>query len=106
MPLSETIIWGLPRASMSVVSSRATRLPEIDVSGLPPDVRVSRHPDIADAEAAAQGELIVHEVERPARIDLRPGPGWCACSDGPPPRLALADCQPFLPVEPIDAIDA
>ena len=34
MPLSETIICGLPRALMSVVSSRATRLPEIEVSGI------------------------------------------------------------------------
>ena len=34
MPLSETIICGLPRAPMSIVNSRATRLPEIEVSGI------------------------------------------------------------------------
>ena len=34
VPLSETIIWGLPRTSMSTVSSRATRLLEIEVSGI------------------------------------------------------------------------
>ena len=34
VPLSDTIIRGLPRSSMSVVSSRATRLPEIEVSGM------------------------------------------------------------------------
>jgi len=34
VPLSETIICGLPRRSMRVVSSRATRLPEIEVSGM------------------------------------------------------------------------
>jgi hypothetical protein len=33
-PLSETIMPGLPRASMSAVSSRATRLPEIEASGI------------------------------------------------------------------------
>src|SRR5664279_4972172 len=34
VPLSLTIIPGLPRASISIVSSRATRLPEIEVSGI------------------------------------------------------------------------
>ena len=34
VPLSDTIIRGLPRRSMSAVSSRATRLPEIEVSGI------------------------------------------------------------------------
>jgi hypothetical protein len=34
VPLSETIIPGLPRCSISVVSSRATRRPEIEVSGI------------------------------------------------------------------------
>jgi hypothetical protein len=33
VPLSETIICGLPRTLTIMVSSRATRLPEIDVSG-------------------------------------------------------------------------
>jgi hypothetical protein len=35
-PLSETIEPGLPRRSTMVVSSRATRRPEIDVSGTAP----------------------------------------------------------------------
>src|SRR3979490_3270791 len=34
VPLSETIIPGLPRCSISVVSSRATRRLEIEVSGI------------------------------------------------------------------------
>jgi hypothetical protein len=34
VPLSETIIPGLPRCSISVVSSRATRRPEMEVSGI------------------------------------------------------------------------
>jgi len=34
VPLSETIMPGLPRRAINVVSSRATRFPEIDVSGI------------------------------------------------------------------------
>jgi hypothetical protein len=34
VPLSETIMPGLPRRSISAVSSRATRRPEIEVSGI------------------------------------------------------------------------
>ena len=34
VPLSLTTILGLPRVSISFVSSRATRLPEIEVSGI------------------------------------------------------------------------
>jgi hypothetical protein len=34
VPLSVTIICGLPRLPMSTVNSRATRLPEIEVSGI------------------------------------------------------------------------
>ena len=52
------------------------------------------------------GELIVDEVERPAGIDLGLDQDRRACSDGSSPSLALADCQPFLAVEPIDAVDA
>ena len=44
IPLSETIILGLPRASMSAVSSRATRLPEIEVLGIAADIRALHHP--------------------------------------------------------------
>lgn len=36
VPLSETIRPGLPRRATTVVSSRATRRPEIDVSGMAP----------------------------------------------------------------------
>jgi hypothetical protein len=34
VPLSETIMPGLPRRSIKTVSSRATRRPEIEVSGI------------------------------------------------------------------------
>jgi len=36
VPLSETIAPGLPRSTTIAVSSRATRRPEIDVSGMAP----------------------------------------------------------------------
>lgn len=39
VPWSDTIIPGLPRRAIRAVSSRATRLPEIDVSGLRPGTR-------------------------------------------------------------------
>src|SRR5690606_38534706 len=51
-------------------------------------------------------ELVVHEVQRPARV--RPG----LDQDRSPrahrasPRPALAHRQPFLAVEPVDAVDA
>src|SRR5271166_6819781 len=59
VPLSETIMPGLPRLSTSADSSRATRRPEIEASGM-----AARHSprhvvdDVQDAEAAAAGELI------------------------------------------------
>ena len=34
MPLSDTIIRGLPRLSMSIVSSRVARLPDIEEFGI------------------------------------------------------------------------
>ena len=85
MPLSETINRGLPRPPMSAVSSRAGHVIH----------------DVEDAEAPAEGELIVDEVERPARVDLR-----LARPHSPSPRAAFAHRQPFLPIEPIDAVDA
>lgn len=62
--------------------------------------------DVENAEAPAKGELIVHEVERSARIDLGFDQDRCECSDSSPPSLALANRQTFLAVEPIDAVDA
>lgn len=38
VPLLETMEPGLPRQATSDVSSRATRRPEIDVSGMRPDI--------------------------------------------------------------------
>jgi hypothetical protein len=59
VPLSETIMRGLPRRLINAVSSRATRRPEIDVS----DRRqaLSRHvvDDVQDAESSAAGKLVM-----------------------------------------------
>ncbi len=83
------------------VSSRATRRPEIDVSGIA--AAFARHviDDVEHTEAPPAGELIVHEVQRPARVrpcldrDRRPRP----------PRVAAPGaCAPsgLLAVEPVD----
>jgi hypothetical protein len=61
--------------------------------------------DVEHAESPPAGELIVHEVERPAGVrsrldeDRRPG------SDSPATRPALAHGQPFFPVYAIDPVD-
>ena len=61
--------------------------------------------DVQDTKPPAAGELIVDEVERPARVgagfdkDRRPR------ADGASPRPPLAHCEAFLAIEPIDAID-
>ena len=62
--------------------------------------------NVEDAEAPALGELVMDEVERPARVDLGLDQDRRARSDRFPPSLALADGQPFFAVEPIDAVDA
>ncbi len=62
VPLSETIEPGLPRCSTIVVSSRATRRPEIGVSGVAQAFLGDVVDDIEDAEAPSVGELIVDEV--------------------------------------------
>ena len=102
MPLSETIICGLPRASMNAVSSRATRLP--DGNGGEALARDVIH-NVKDAKSAPQGELIVDEVERPARVALGLHQDRRSGSNRSAPCLAFADCQPFLAVEALDAID-
>jgi hypothetical protein len=62
--------------------------------------------DVQDAEAPATGELIVHKVQRPARIglrlkeDRRPGP------DRASPGPALAHREALLAIETVDAVDA
>lgn len=61
VPWSETIMSGLPRRLIRSVSSRATRRPEIDVSG----IAARRHvvDDVQHAEAPSAGKLVMHEVQ-------------------------------------------
>src|SRR4029078_1716917 len=62
--------------------------------------------DVENAETAALGELVMDEIELPTCIALCLDKDPRACADGPAPGLALADCQPFFAVEPINAVDA
>lgn len=106
MPWSETISPGLPRRSISAESSRATRRPEIDVSGI-----AARHSLVTSStmlrmrKAAAAGELVVDEIQRPARVgfclheDRRPR------SDGASPGSPLSHGEAFLAVEAINAVE-
>lgn len=106
VPLSETIIPGLPRRSISVVSSRATRRPEIVVSGIA--ARHSRHiiNDIENPEPSPACKLVVHEIERPTGICFRLDQDRRTRADGPSSSLPLANRKPFLAIQPIDAVDA
>jgi hypothetical protein len=62
VPWSETIMPGLPRRPIRSVSSRATRRPEIEVSGI-----AARHSrvidDVQHPKASSAGELVMHKVE-------------------------------------------
>ena len=105
VPLSETIRPGLPRRS---IKSRqfARHAPARDRGvrdrrqAFPRDVV----DDIEDAKPPAVGELVVDEIERPARVglgfdqDRRPHP------HGASTRPTLAHRQTFLAIEPVDAI--
>jgi hypothetical protein len=62
--------------------------------------------DVEDAEASAAGELIVHEVERPAGILLGLDDDRCPRTDGTSACPAPAHDQTFLAIEPVDAVDA
>jgi hypothetical protein len=55
VPLSETIIPGLPRLSINAVNSRATRRPEIEVSGIAVEQEWQR---LSEAEEEASMVLI------------------------------------------------
>lgn len=107
VPLSETISPGLPRRAITVVSSRATRRPEIDVSGMAPRhslVTSSTILRMRKRRPLSVCELVVDEVQRPARIrpgfhqDRRPAP--CRLAASPP----LAGRKSFFPIEPANRL--
>ena len=60
---------------------------------------------VENPEALAVGELIMDEIQRPARIGLCRDQDRGPCSDRLAPGLSLAHRQPFLAVEPIDPVD-
>src|SRR6185312_10709712 len=105
VPLSETIEPGLPRPSTIAVSSRATRRPEIDVSGIAPrhslvtsstTLRTRKRRPLANWSWTKSSDQRAF-----GRDSTRIGPNACGLAAGAP----LADRKPFLPIKPVDAID-
>ena len=92
---------------MSAVSSRATRLPEIEVSGI-----AARHSRVTSSTMLrmrkrrpwANWSWTKSSDQRAFGLGL--DQDRRAGSDGSAPGPALADRQPFLAVEPVDAVDA
>src|SRR5579883_3464587 len=62
--------------------------------------------DVQNAEAPAAGELIMHEVQGPASIDLGLDQDRRSRANGPSPGTAAAHRQPFLTIEPVDPVAA
>ena len=101
VPLSETHIDGRPRWAMTASSSRATRMPESEVSADQAQALAREVIDHGeDAEPPAVGERIAHEVERPALIRAlrqrhrRPRAQRSLAS------ATAADLKALLPIEP------
>jgi hypothetical protein len=71
-PLSETIIPGLLRRSISAVSSRVTRRPEIEVSRIAASCSSgSLHRRCQDSEAATICKLAMDKIQRPTGLQER-----------------------------------
>ena len=106
VPLSETIMPGLPRRLINAVSSRATRRPEIDVSGI----------------AAKQSRVTSSTMSRMRNRRPQASWSWTKSTDQrafsldstrigvrnptAPPSPPLAHRQAFFTIKPIDAVDA
>ena len=106
VPLSETIMSGLPRRSIKTVSSRATRRPEIEVSGI-----AARHSRVTSStmfrmrsrRPQASWSWTKSTDQRAfgldsTRIGARP--------HGAPPSPPLAHREAFFAIKPVDAVDA
>ena len=77
MPLSDTIIRGLPRLSTSIVSSRAARLPDIVVSGIAAEAFPCHViNNVEDAQTPTAAKLVVDKVEGPAGIGFGLDEDW------------------------------
>ena len=107
VPLSLTIMPGLPLRSMSAVSSLATRWPEIEVSGM-----AARHSWVTSSTMLRilnRRPLAIWSWTKSSdqrAFGLRFHEQGSPDANGPLAALALAHPQPFLPVEPVDAVDA
>ncbi len=62
--------------------------------------------DVEDAEPPATGELVMHEVQRPAGVRPRLDKDWRPRSDSAAAGLALAHREPFLAIEPVNPVFA
>lgn len=60
---------------------------------------------VHNPNTSSAGELIIHEIQRPARIDPCLDKDRGPCADSLATRLEFADGQPLLAVEPVDAVD-
>jgi len=102
VPLSETIRRGLPRRSIYAVSSRATRRPEIEVSGI-----AARHSRVTSStmlrirnrRPQANWSWTKSRDQRGIDGDRRTR-SQCA-----PPSPSLAHREALFAVEPVDAVD-
>jgi hypothetical protein len=104
IPLSDTIMPGLPRRSIKTVSSRATRRPGIEVSGI-----AAKHSRITSSTMFRMGDRRPRagHGQNPetagvgSRLDQdrRPRP-YCA-----PPSTPLAHSQALFAIEPVDPVD-
>lgn len=61
--------------------------------------------DVEHMEAPAAGELVMHEIQRSARIRLCLHQYWRPRADGSSSRPTLAHRQSFLAVKTIDTVD-
>ena len=61
--------------------------------------------NVEDPEPPAVGHLVMDEVQRPAGIWPHLHEDGYPDANGPLAALSLANPQPFLPVEPVDAVD-
>ena len=107
VPLSETIMPGLPRRCDQ--RRQLARHPPARDRGVGDRRQAfARHvvDDVEDAEPPAVGELVMDEVQRPARIRPRLDQDRRPRSNGPAAGAPLAHRKPFLAIEPVDAVDA
>src|SRR5262245_55027458 len=100
VPLSLTIVLGLPRSASSRSSSRA---PDAGDRGVGHQRQAFARAVVdhdEDAQAAAIDELIGNEVERPAVIRPLWNCQWRPCAQSPLASAAPADHEALLAIEP------